>query len=424
MIGVDSRVRSRRHILVGFLIAALAVAVSFLWSSARASVDTDVAFHPAQAVTGHEPVTVPEGAPVGYFIDLDNVGEAPVVVAASPSGSATIPACGNLTAYTATIDFGDGSPAAAGSVQCDSSGTSQYVVKAPSGHIYKDSGTFQVTVSVTDSRGDTNPVETTKGVTEIATIDDATISAGSAGNITGTEGATANLSATFKDANQAFSNDGGVDPGLTATITWGDGTTSSGKLEWNDSSNNVLVTGSHLYDANIPASKAYQGSVTLKDDGTGEVATQAVDSFTATISDAALKADASKSLTMNGGQASTGVLGSFTDGAGAQAAAADYTASMNWGDTSTSTGTIAKTATGAFSVSGTHTYGTAGSKSVTLTVTDQEGQSVTLTAAVTVPALPLTGAYGQQPPAWPLLFIALIVLGTTITAVGAVRLRR
>jgi hypothetical protein len=173
-----------------------------------------------------------------------------------------------------------------------------------------------------------------------------------------------------------------------------------------------------VYDAGSPAGTSYLIKVTARDDG-GATSTR---TFHASISDGQLTADANKSLTATAGAAFSSVLGSFTDEAGAQAAAGDFAAMISGGDNALYPGTVTKTASGAFSVSGTHTYASAGSKSITATVTDHEGSTVTLHATATVGAapivLPATGQPHPTQPAVPVIPLALLILSLASLAVG------
>jgi hypothetical protein len=333
--------------------------------------------------------------------------------------------------YVATINWGDGT-SSTGTVTCERDTSSDHV---PTGifdvtdsHTYADSASESITVSVVDN---SESAESSGAAvkTDTALVADQPLDAGSASNVTQVEGGTTKVTATFNDRNNAYSTDEGVDPGLKATIDWGDGSTVTNdiKIAWNDSGHtNVQVTGSHVYDANTPATKAYSVKVTLKDDG---VEVQAADTLTATISDAALTAGTAKSVVMTGAQASTVVVASFADAAKGQASAADFTTTVKWGDGANSAGTVAQTAAGAFNVSGTHTYATAGTKALTITVTDQEGQkTLSMTATVTVPALPTTGqpTIPVTPASTPLLPLLALGLGLMAIAggVGRVLIRR
>jgi hypothetical protein len=70
-------------------------------------------------------------------------------------------------------------------------------------------------------------------------------------------------------------------------------------------------------------------------------------------------------------------------------------------------------------VSGSHTYATAGTKTLTITVVDEEGATVTMSATATVPALPTTGQ-PQTPvqPSMPLILLALLIIGLVSLAAG------
>jgi PKD repeat protein len=172
----------------------------------------------------------------------------------------------------------------------------------------------------------------------------------------------------------------------------------------------VTVTGTP--DAGV---KNQEPFVTLSDDG-GSFANRF---FSLTVNDAALTAGAAKSFVAAAAQSSSQVVASFSDGAGAQAAVADFTATIKWGDNTTSAGTVTKTAAGKFDVSGSHTYATAGTKTLTITVVDEEGATVTMSATATVPALPTTGQ-PQTPvqPSMPLILLALLIIGLVSLAAG------
>jgi len=112
----------------------------------------------------------------------------------------------------------------------------------------------------------------------------------------------------------------------------------------------------------------------------------------------------------------SGVVATFTD-ANTANTAGDLTATIDWGDGNTTTG-IVSGGSGTFSVSGTHTYASAGSYPVVVTLTDDApgtaSATVTSTANVTaplaaVPTLDLTG---------------LLALGMILAGAALVRLRR
>jgi hypothetical protein len=76
---------------------------------------------------------------------------------------------------------------------------------------------------------------------------------------------------------------------------------------------------------------------------------------------------------------------------------------------------LTKTATG-FDVSGSHTYASAGTRTVVITVADEEGQKLTLSATATVAAAPVVLPLTGQPkvpvaPVSPLLALVLALMG-------------
>ena len=418
--GLPERHDSVRAFLAFTGIAAVATSAMLVVGSIAASAQTEeLVIGPGVPIATSEGTQVAD-QPVGTFID-NGLG-ARAALAASPQQPSECDLFAQQT-YQVKVDWlGDGTFTSDNvSVSC---GEGFFIISGT--YTYKDSGTFKISVSVKDTSDD----QTASGESDTAAISDQAISPEDTTNVTGTEGGTTTVHVLFRDSNHAYSASEGVDPGLTATIDWGDGSTSAGTVAWNDSSSdNVMVSGSHPYDANIPATKAYNVKVTLKDDGNVEA--QATDTLTATIADAALTPGAAKTFSATATKASTPTVGTFTDAAAGQAAASDFNATIYWGDSTQSSGSVTKTGTGAFSVSATHTYATTGSKTLTIVVSDEEGKTVTLAATALVGAapvvLPLTGQPHQPAlpgvPMWPL---ALVVLGLCGVAVGVVtnRLQR
>jgi hypothetical protein len=97
---------------------------------------------------------------------------------------------------------------------------------------------------------------------------------------------------------------------------------------------------------------------------------------TATVGDAALTASpacvATTTLTYNGPTAG------FTDAASPSGTLSDFTATIDWGDgTAVSAGTVTGADGGPYTVSGTHTYGTTGTFTITTTINDVGGSTAT-----------------------------------------------
>jgi PKD domain len=176
--------------------------------------------------------------------------------------------------FTATINWGDGSQTA-GTVAPVSGQPTHFTINGT--HTYADEGNFIQTITVTDS--DSGTVSTTS----TATVVDAALAGTGGFTLTGTEGPTSILGtgtdiapasgtvATFTDANPTATT-----ADFTATIAWGDGSTSAGTVS-GPVGGQFSVAGSHTYaeDGN------YAITVTINDDG-GSKATAA---STASIAD-------------------------------------------------------------------------------------------------------------------------------------------
>ena len=331
--------------------------------------------------------------------------------------------------YDATIKWGDGQTDT-GTVSCDDSTFTPpgsevqlQVFDVTGSHRYADSGSYTINLAVSDTSENASSSDSAN--TDSAAINDAAIrSEGDnqpEGGFSKVEGAPVAISVDFVDAKGQPS----LDSGITTTVDWGDGsavqTVTPTDVPIDCSCSGFNVAASHNYDANKPSGGTYTITVTAKDDGGS---TQTV-KMTAKVADAVLTAGANKSASATATKAFTATLGSFSDAAGSQATASDFSARINWGDSSTSSGTVSAGSTaGTFITQGTHTYASTGTKSVTITVTDEEGQTVTLKATVTVGAapivLPQTGSPTQQP-ASPLPYLALMLLGLIGLAAGIVR---
>ncbi len=153
----------------------------------------------------------------------------------------------------------------------------------------------------------------------------------------------------------------------SATITWGDNQTSQGTITSNGKGG-FNVTGSHTF----ASGGGYPASVKINDIG----------GSTVTVSNMAIVASTPititpKTIITSAGGTFHGVVASFTD-AQRGTHAGQYTATIDWGDGSTSLGTITANAKAGFDVSGSHTYGQAGSYSITVQVSSAVGIQATL----------------------------------------------
>ena len=148
-------------------------------------------------------------------------------------------------------------------------------------------------------------------------------------------------------------------PIFTATINWGDGTTSVGAISSNDSGG-FDVLGGHTYHHAVVLTL----TVTINGNGGGTTSTQ----ITAAVGNATLTY-ITKFPSVTEGSNFSGTVGAFTD-SNLAASATDFTASITWGDGTTSTGTVSEDGNNVFFVAGSHTYAHEGTRQVAVTITE------------------------------------------------------
>jgi hypothetical protein len=209
------------------------------------------------------------------------------------------------------------------------------------------------------------------------TASDINIVSGTSVPISAVEGA----SFTGTVANFSSTNTSTLASQYTASITWGDGGSSTGTVA--GGSGSFTVTGTHTYAEEA----SYTATITITDTSSGNTTTV---QSTATVADAALTAG---SVTPTGGvEGSTASSASFTfTDANAGATPADFTATCDWGDSSTNSGLVTGSA-GSFSVDcgSSHTYAEEGGYTVTVSVSDDGGSTTSGTSSVTVADAALT----------------------------------
>jgi PKD repeat protein len=249
--------------------------------------------------------------------------------------------------HTASLDWGDGSAPQSLALLA---GVTSF---APT-HVYRDSGTFNATVTVADSAASTAPVTVAVTVANVGpTVTAANLSAPSI-----VEQESVTVDATFADP--------GMSDTFKLTMDLGDGTSWSTDL----AAGVRTASASHQY----LAAGAFVITVTVKDRD------NATGSMTKTL-DVHARNHAPSGLTLTATSPTDGnaakLTGSFTD----LDATDTHAVSVVWGDSST--GALALGA-GAASFSATHTYATSGTYHVNVTVTDPAGLSTTAAIDVVV----------------------------------------
>jgi hypothetical protein len=270
------------------------------------------------------------------------------------------PACFAASDYTVSVGWGDGSaadaPAATFLSGPDQSNLCTYSVL--DSHTYAEEGHPKLSVSVT------GPNSATPGQgSGVATVADAALHATS-----GPQHATAGTALSGTIASFTDADPGGVAGDYTATINWGDATTSHGTITSTGPGAAFDVTGSHTWGAG----GSFTVTVTVKDAG----GAQAVTSFTATVSSSSPGVTVIPVSAVEGASFS-GPVASFTDLAGSGptcSPASDYTVAIDWGDKTPSGTSLVGLVSGpqsglcSYSVFASHGFAEEGKFTVTVSV--------------------------------------------------------
>ncbi|HEX8201934.1 MAG TPA: Ig-like domain-containing protein, partial [Isosphaeraceae bacterium] len=280
--------------------------------------------------------------------------------------------------FTASIDWGDGTPPSAGTVQAVRPGEFRIIGR----HAYASASLAprSVTVVVAGVEPGSNSARTTAA----ATVTDSPLTARGV-TVNGRAGTFSGTVANFTDANPL----GRADQ-FSATIDWGDGVVTPGDVSATnpDGSGPFRVTGTHTYRAGT-----YTVLVTVRSAGGSSSvarATAAIAAVPVTAQGRSFPATA----TLPTGPL---VVATFRD-ADPTTAPADFTAAIDWGDGTTSAGAVVVNPEGGLAVRGDHTYARPGTFPVAVTIQGPGGAATTATGAATVAVriVPLTGRLAPQ----------------------------
>ncbi|HVA50216.1 MAG TPA: DUF4214 domain-containing protein [Pirellulales bacterium] len=232
-----------------------------------------------------------------------------------------------------------------------------------------------------------------------------------------TLGATEGVAAAAQTV-ATFADPAGLQPldQYTATIDWGDGSsTSAGTVSFDSASQVFSVTAGHIYtedgtDAiHVVIERGIASSVTA-------TSTAVVSESPVTGSGATLTGTPSAEL-------SAAVVATFSHGTGVEPASA-FTASIDWGDGATAAGTVFESA-GSYSVLGSHAYVAAGQYGMEVTISDDRRATLLAGSAVigTPHQLYVTAVYhdvlGRAPDAGGLTYWSnLLDSGAAISSVA------
>lgn len=329
---------------------------------------------------GNEQITVTvqhDVAPNATVISTASVSDVPLVGTSGPTFQAVE---GNLSssqvlatftdpgvveslstpgAYGATIDWGDGTSATAGTLTFD--GKSQ-IFTVSGQHTYVEDGIYPLTITLSHDQAANVTVSGT------AAVSDPAVDATGGATFTGLEYRTSDLQTMA-----AFSDPGGGEPvgDYSATINWGDGTVSSGQIISNLSDTTYSVLGTHVY----ATFGTHAPTVTIFHDQAPAVTVQDSAMIGVPPIQASALAASWREFTVPVELSPLARL-SFTD--------TEMTATISWGDGATSAGVITPDMLGSSgTVRGSHTYTEAGNYTITVFVSDGT-QSVTQLIPTTV----------------------------------------
>jgi hypothetical protein len=332
----------------------------------------------ADTLTANTGVPIPPSTVVASFTDSDTSDTA--------------------SDFTATIDWGDGSPLSFGKVV--STGSGGFNVEG--GHTYAEPGTFDTTVVVTGPGGTTLTI--TGGSVAVTDLAVTLLSAKSG---IATEGLTTGqfVLFTFEDPN-TLATVADVSAQL-AVGGWGDGTPTTAvpvadrylmvqQIGVDPTSGDPIfeVLGTHTYKTVTPAGTPDVLSVIVTT--LGGVSTTLTDPAGdgVTVVDARLSSSDGPEISgVEGSSTGTVLLGSFTSD-DPTAPLGDFTATIAWGGAGTGSTTGSITQPGGvgtpFLVSGSYIYSGAGTFAYTVTVDDSGGQSTTISGSAFIAVAPLT----------------------------------
>jgi hypothetical protein len=279
--------------------------------------------------------------------------------------------------YSATINWGDGSPISTGSFSYNST-SNDWMVSG--NHAYADCGSYTWTVTINDGPSNSaTSSSTTWIVPNAATVPVYATAGVPTGPVT---------VATFVYPGPGNPSNGPLPADYIATIYWGDGDSSGGSFVY-DATNNVWdVQASHTY----AAVGTYQTELLLGPSGhAGGFGGWAYVS-------AGLESVTGVAVSATEG-ASTGPVTVATfvaPGNPSNTLQADYSASITWGDGSTSPGSfVHDTVNNVWDVQGSNTYAEAGSYNVSVTINDGPSNSANASSTATVADVPLTNVTGM-----------------------------
>jgi hypothetical protein len=297
--------------------------------------------------------------------------------------------------FVATINWGDAT-VTAGTV---SGGGGAFQVSGT--HTYAGSGTFSVVVTLSDDA----PGTATAQATSTAHVGASTVSV-AANSFSVAEAAPFNGAvATFSDTDATK-----TPASFTATINWGDATTTAG----------TIVGGSGVFTLNGQHTYAEEGTFTVTASVTENAPGVASGSGTgtATVTEGDVLTPTPMTFAATAAVPFSGPVAAFSD-TNTTSVPGGFVVTINWGDGNTTAGTVTGGG-GSFTASGSHTYATNGSFVVAVTLADVAPGTATATASSTANVAPASATAVAVPT---MDVRGLLALGLALGFAALVRLR-
>ncbi len=299
---------------------------------------------------------------------------------------------------TVSVEWGDGTMSAAIVTETNGSGTfsaTHQYLGSPQG---KAGGAFTIVATATSENGVTGSASTSQWVQHVApTISDFVV-----GSATISEGSTLTVS--------GFINDPGAVDTHTATISWGDGTTSAGTVTETNGNGTFIAT--HVYAGDPPANATTSDAIkVVVSDEDGATAT-AVGNVTV-----AAVAPVLSNLALNHPTITEGGSVSFTGSVSDADTLDAQTVMIDWGDGTSGAATVVDVS-GSGSFTATHVYVSnpagelSGSYTIAAVATSKDSKTASDSTAIMVDhALPVLSALTISTPT--------ITLGGSVSVSGS-----